>query len=40
MKRMMHMRPEAEQDIEEAARWYEQQRNNLGQEFIDEYKRL
>ena len=32
----MHLRPEAETDIEEAARWYEQQRGGLGDEFLDE----
>nr|VFJ96960.1 MAG: Plasmid stabilization system protein ParE [Candidatus Kentron sp. H]VFJ97570.1 MAG: Plasmid stabilization system protein ParE [Candidatus Kentron sp. H]VFK03006.1 MAG: Plasmid stabilization system protein ParE [Candidatus Kentron sp. H] len=32
----MHLRPEAEADIEEAARWYERQRDGLGDEFLDE----
>lgn len=32
----LRLRPEAEQDVEEAARWYERQRAGLGQEFIDE----
>ncbi len=27
-------RPEAEADLEEAFRWYEQQRNGLGREFL------
>jgi len=32
----VHVRPEAEEDIEDAAKWYEKQRTNLGQEFLDE----
>ncbi len=32
----VHLRPEAEQDIEEAARWYEKQSDGLGNEFLDE----
>jgi len=32
----VRLRPEAEQDLEEAAAWYEQQRKGLGQEFLDE----
>ncbi len=32
----VHLRPEAEADIEEAARWYEKQREGLGQDFLDE----
>lgn len=35
----VRLRSEAEQDIEEAAHWYEQQREDLGQEFIDEVLR-
>lgn|SRR5690625_95865 len=35
----VRLRSEAEQDIEDAARWYEQQREGLGQEFIDEVLR-
>jgi len=31
-----HIREEAERDIEEAASWYEQQREGLGYEFLDE----
>ena len=31
-----YIRPEAETDIEEAALWYEEQRQGLGQEFLDE----
>ena len=30
------IRPEAEADIEEAARWYEQRHAGLGDEFLDE----
>lgn len=36
MTLQVRLRAEAEQDIEEAARWYEQQREGLGQEFIDQ----
>ncbi|MGO9933485.1 MAG: type II toxin-antitoxin system RelE/ParE family toxin [Steroidobacteraceae bacterium] len=32
----VRLRPEAEQDLSEAARWYEEQRLGLGQEFLDE----
>ncbi len=32
----VRLRPEAEQDLTEAARWYEEQRPGLGQEFLDE----
>ena len=32
----VRLRPEAEQDLAEAARWYEQQRPGLGLEFLDE----
>jgi plasmid stabilization system protein ParE len=32
----VRFRPEAEQDLAEAARWYEEQRPGLGQEFLDE----
>ena len=32
----VHLRPEAEQDIEEAASWYEKQSAGLGNEFLDE----
>jgi hypothetical protein len=32
----VHLRPEAEADIEEAARWYEKQREGLGQDVMDE----
>ncbi len=30
------LRPEAEADIEDAARWYEERRKGLGDEFLDE----
>jgi plasmid stabilization system protein ParE len=32
----VRLRPEAEQDLADAARWYEEQRPALGQEFLDE----
>lgn len=32
----VRLRPEAEQDLAEAAWWYEEQRTGLGQEFLDE----
>lgn len=32
----VRLRPEAEQDLAEAARWYEEQRRGLGREFLDE----
>ena len=32
-------RPEAEIDIDEAAKWYEKHRTNLGFEFIDEIEK-
>nr|VFJ56368.1 MAG: Plasmid stabilization system protein ParE [Candidatus Kentron sp. FW] len=35
----VHLRPEAEVDIEEAATWYAQQRDGLGDEFLDEVSR-
>ncbi len=36
MTRQVRVRPEAEEDLEEAAAWYEQQRLGLGGEFLDE----
>jgi plasmid stabilization system protein ParE len=35
----IYYRPEAELDIEDAAKWYEQQRLNLGVEFVEEIER-
>lgn len=32
----VQLREEAERDIEEAASWYEEQRESLGHEFLDE----
>ena len=32
----VRIRPEAEQDLTEAALWYEQQQRGLGQDFLDE----
>jgi plasmid stabilization system protein ParE len=40
MTLLLRARPEAEQDIEEAATWYEQQRLGLGREFLDEVLRV
>lgn len=39
MTLQLRVRPEAEQDIEGAATWYEQQRAGLGNEFLDEVLR-
>ncbi len=36
MSLRVHLRPEAEADVEEAAAWYEKQREGLGNEFLDE----
>ena len=35
----IYFRPDAESDIEEASRWYEQQRVGLGADFLDEVLR-
>ena len=35
MSRTIIVRPEAEADLREAFAWYEQQREGLGQEFMD-----
>ena len=32
----IHFRPEAESDIEDAAVWYEKQREGLGYDFLEE----
>ena len=32
----VHLRPEAEADLEDAAAWYEKQRAGLGQDLLDE----
>jgi plasmid stabilization system protein ParE len=34
--REVRLRPEAEQDLADAATWYEEQRQGLGYEFLDE----
>jgi|AntDeeMinimDraft_5_1070356.scaffolds.fasta_scaffold41605_1 plasmid stabilization system protein ParE len=34
----LRVRPDAEDDLEEAAAWYEQQRSGLGDEFLDEVR--
>ena len=36
MSYRIYLRPDAETDIEEAAQWYEKQREGLGDEFLDE----
>ena len=36
MSYRVKFRPEAEKDLENTAKWYEQQRENLGFEFLDE----
>lgn len=36
MSLKVHLRPEAETDIEDAAKWYERQREGLGQDFLDD----
>lgn len=36
MRYRVHLRPEAERDIEEAAKWYERQCEGLGYDFLDE----
>jgi len=32
----VRLRPEAEQDLSDAAAWYDEQRRGLGHEFLDE----
>jgi len=39
VKYRVHLRADAETDIEEAATWYEIQRKGLGDEFLDEVLR-
>ncbi|CAG0941764.1 hypothetical protein BROC_01586 [Candidatus Brocadiaceae bacterium] len=34
MSLKVHLRPEAEADIEDTATWYDRQRKGLGQEFL------
>lgn len=34
----VRLRPEAERDLSEAARWYEDQRLDLGRQFLDEVR--
>jgi len=36
----VRLRPEAEQDLADAAAWYEEQRHGLGHEFLDEVLRM
>ena len=36
MTAQIRLRPEAELDLAEAAKWYDEQRSGLGQEFFDE----
>ena len=40
MSYRVHLRPEAETDIEEAATWYAMQREGLGDEFLDEVQSI
>ena len=40
MSLTVYLRPEAEADIEEAATWYEKQREGLGYEFLDEVSKV
>ena len=35
MKRVLFLRPEAEQDLADARDWYDQKRAGLGDEFLD-----
>jgi len=39
MKRQRQIRPEALIELREAAEWYEQQRQGLGGELVDEFER-
>jgi plasmid stabilization system protein ParE len=39
MSLTVHVRPEAAQDIEDAAGWYEEQSRGLGHEFLEEVYR-
>ena len=39
MRLPVFVRPEAAQDIEEAASWYEEQSRGLGREFLEEVDR-
>ncbi len=36
----VRLRPEAEQDLSDAAAWYEEQRQGLGHEFLDEVQTM
>lgn len=40
MRLPVTIRPEAEKDIEEAANWYEQRREGLGDAFLDEIQNV
>ncbi|MBE8190095.1 MAG: type II toxin-antitoxin system RelE/ParE family toxin [Candidatus Thioglobus sp.] len=40
MKFAIYFRPEAEQDIENAAQWYEQQKSGLGYDFLAEIENI
>lgn len=35
MRWLLHLRPEAEQDLADASKWYEAKRAGLGHEFLD-----
>ncbi len=39
MTLLVRLRSEAEQDLEDAARWYEEQQQGLGHQFLDEAMR-
>lgn len=39
MSLLVRLRTEAEQDLEDAARWYEEQQRGLGYQFLDEVMR-
>lgn len=40
MKRLVRLRDEADRDLADAASWYEQQREGLGHEFLDDAQSL
>ena len=39
MRLLIRVRPEAAQDLEDAAGWYEEQNRGLGHEFLEEVRR-
>jgi hypothetical protein len=40
MKRLVRLRDEADRDLTDAASWYEEQREGLGHEFLDDAQSL